>query len=98
MPTKHSLIKDLLDDIMNNILGNFELSKIVQQFISDDTLIPITNDIHTPITENRRTSISASSIDESFKKLELKICELNKSVNHELDPLNKQMDSFFLNI
>ena len=55
MSTKHWLIKDLLDDIMNNILGNFELSKIVQQFISDDTLIPITNDIHTPITENRRT-------------------------------------------
>ena len=30
-----------------------------------------------------------------FQKLELKICELNKSVNYELALLNKKMDSFF---
>ena len=71
-----------------------QMSAIVQQLISDDTLIPIPNDIHTPITENHRTSVSVSSIDESFQKLELKICELNKSVNYELALLNKKMDSF----
>ena len=70
------------------------MSAIVQQFISDETLIPIPNDIHTSITENHRTSISVSSTNESFQKLELKICELNKSVNYELDLLNKKTDSF----
>ena len=44
--------------------------------------------------ENHRTSISVSSIDESFQKLGLKICELNKSVNYELALLNEKMDSF----
>ena len=92
-------IRSLLDDIINNALGNLEkpsagtkittchtneMSTIVQQFTTDDTLIPIPNDIHTTITENHRTSISISSIDESFKKLELKIYELNKFVNYEL--------------
>ena len=107
---KHThFIRNVLDDIINNALGNSEkssdatrittchtneVSAIAQQFISDDTLIPIPNDIHTPITENHPTSISVSSIDESFKKLELKICELNKSVNFELALLNKKMDSF----
>ena len=75
------------------------MSAIVQQFTSDDTLIPIPNDIHTPITENHRTSsISVSSIDESFQKLELKICELNKSVDYELALLNKKKWILFLNI
>ena len=41
------------------------------------------------ITENQRTSISISRIDESFQKLELKIYELNKSVNYELAYLIK---------
>ena len=83
-------IRNLLDDIINNALGNLEkssdatkittchtneMSAIVQQFTSDDTLIQISNNIHTPITENHCTSISVSSIDESFQKLELKICE-----------------------
>ena len=92
-------IRSLLDDIINNALGNLEkpsagtkittchtneMSTIVQQFTTDDTLIPIPNDIHTTIRENHRTSISISSIDESFKKLELKIYELNKFVNYEL--------------
>ena len=63
------------------------MSTIVQQFTSDDTLIPIPNVIYTPITENYRTSISISSIDES-QKVELKIYELNKSVNSELALLN----------
>ena len=100
-------IRSLLDDIINNVLGNLEklsdetkittyhtneMSTIVQQFTSDDTLIPIPNDIYTPITENYRTSISISSIDES-QKVELKICELNKSVNSELALLNYKMDS-----
>ena len=91
-------IRNLLHGIINNALSNLEkssdktkittchtneVSAIVQQFTSDDTLIPIPNNIHTPITENHRTSISISSIDESFKKLELKIFELNKSVNYE---------------
>ena len=67
---------------------------IVQQLTLDDTLIPIPNDTHTPITENHRTSISASGIDESFQKLEIEICELNKSMNYELVLLNKKMDSF----
>ena len=31
---------------------------------------------------------------ESFQKLELKICEFNKSVNYEVAVLNKKMDSF----
>ena len=47
-------------------------------------LSPIPSDIHTPITENHCTAISAPSIDESFEKLELKIYELNHSVNSEL--------------
>ena len=100
---KHThFIRNLLDDIIINALDNLEkpsdatkittchtneMSAIVQQFISDDTLIPIPN-------ENHRTSISVSSIDESFQKLELKICGLNKSVNYELALLNKKMDSF----
>ena len=70
------------------------MSTIVQQFTSDDTLIPIPDDLYTPITENYRTSISMSSIHESFQKLELKICEINNSVNYELALLNKKMDSF----
>ena len=98
-----------MDDIINNALGNLEkssdatkittchrneVSAIVQQFTSDDTLIPIPNDIHTPITENHRTSLSVTSLYESFQKLELKICEFNKSVNYEVAVLNKKMDSF----
>ena len=55
------------------------MSRIVQQFTSDDTMIPIPNDIHTPTTENRCTSISVSSIGESFHKLEFKIYDLNKA-------------------
>ena len=70
------------------------MSTIVQQFTSDDTLIPNPNDIHTLITKNHRASIYASSFDESFQKLELKIYELNKSVNSELALLNKKVDSF----
>ena len=77
-------IRNLLDNIINNALGNLgkssdetkittchsnEISTIVQQFTSHDTLIPIPNYIHTPISENRRASISASSIDESFQKI-----------------------------
>ena len=83
------LIRNLLDDIINNALGNSEkssdaieitneMSAIAQQFTTDDTLIP--NDVLTPIMENHRTSISVSSTDESFQKLHLKICELKKSV------------------
>ena len=71
-----------------------EISTIVQQFTSDD---PIPSDIHTPITENHCAAISASSIDESFEKLELKIYELNHSVNSELAFLNKNW-ILFLNI
>ena len=97
-------IRILLDDVINNALGNLdkssdetkitthhtnEMSAIAQQFTSDDTLIPIPNDIHTPTTENYRASISASSSDECFQKLELKIYELNRSL------LNKKMDFFF---
>ena len=59
-------IRILLDDSINNALGNLdklsdetkrrtrhtnEMSTIVQQFTSDDTLIPVPNDIHTPITK-----------------------------------------------
>ena len=72
---------------MNNALGNSEkpsdetkitchtneMSTTVQQFTLDGTVITIPNDIHTPITENHRTSIS--STDESFQKLALKIYE-----------------------
>ena len=100
-------IRNLLDSIINNALGNLqkssvetkitchknEVSTIVQQFTSDDTLIPIPNDIHTPITENHR-NISVSSIDETFQKLEFKIYELNKSVNYELALLNKKLEFF----
>ena len=71
-----------------------EMSAIAQQFTSDDTLIPIPNDIHTPTTQNYHASISASSFDESFQKLQLKIYELNRSVNSELALLNKKMDFF----
>ena len=99
----------MLDDIINNALVNLDKSSdetkittrhanemltFVQQSTSDDTLIPIPNDIHTAITKNCRTSISASSFDEGFQKLELKTYELNKSVNSELALLNKKMDSF----
>ena len=54
-----------------------EMSTIVQQFTSDDTLIPIPNDIIAPIAEIYCTYIYISSIDESFQKLELEICEVN---------------------
>ena len=99
----------MLDDIINNALGNLEkssdatkvtacrrteVSTIAQQFTLDNTVIPISNDIHIPITEKHRTSLSVSSIDCIFQKLELKICELNKSVNYELALLNKKIDSF----
>ena len=102
-------IRNLLDDIINNTLGNLEKSSdeskiitchrnempaIVQQFTWDDLMIPILNDIQTSITENHRASLSASSIDASFLKLEFKIYELNKSVISELALLNKKMDSF----
>ena len=73
------------------------MPKIVQQFMSDDTLIPIPNDIHTPITENHRSSISVSRVDENFQKSKLKICELDKSMNYELVFLNKKW-ILFLNI
>ena len=60
-----------------------EMSAIVQQFTLDDTLIPIPNDIHSPHCGNLLYFyIYISSIDESFQKLELKICEVNKSVNY----------------
>ena len=55
------------------------MSTIFQQFTSDDTLIPIPNDMHTPITEINRASIFAASINESFQKSELKVYELNKT-------------------
>ena len=58
-----------------------------QLLTTNDTVNPISNGIHNPITENHRTSISISSIDQSFKKLELKICELNEYVNDELSNL-----------
>ena len=98
-------IRNLLDDIINNALDNLEKSSdatkittcyinetsaIVQLFTSDNTLIPIPNDIHTPITENHRTFISLA-------QLELKICELNKIVNYELALLNKKW-ILFLNM
>ena len=75
-------IRNLLGDIINNALGDLdkssdetkittchtsEMSTTVQQFTSDDTLIPIPNDNHTPITKNYRACISASSFDESFQ-------------------------------
>ena len=102
-------IRNLLDEIINNALGNLEkssdatkvtacrkieMSTTAQQFTSNNAVIPIPNDIHIPITEKHRTSLSVSSIDCIFKKLELKICELNKSVNYELALLNKKIDSF----
>ena len=102
-------IRNLSEHIINNALGNLEkssdatkitmchtneMSAIVQQLTSDDTLVPIPNDIHTSITENHRTSLSVFSTDDSFQKLELKTYELNRSVNHELALLNKKMDSF----
>ena len=57
------------DDTKITICHTNETSTIVQQFTSDNPLIPIPNDIHTPITKNHRASISASSFDESFRKL-----------------------------
>ena len=81
-------ISILLDDIINNALGNLdkssdetkittrhanEMSKFIQQYTSHDTLIPISNEIHTPTTKYYRASISASSFHKSFQKLELKI-------------------------
>ena len=67
-----------------------EMSTVVQQFTLDDTLIPIPNDTHTPITEHHCVSMSISSSDESFQKLEIKVCELNKSMNYELALFNKK--------
>ena len=67
-----------------------EMSTVVQQFTLDDTLIPIPNDTHTPITEHHCISMSISSIDERFQKLEIKVCELNKSMNYELALFNKK--------
>ena len=100
-------ISILLDDIINNALCNLDKSSdeikittphkrstFVQQSTSDDTLTPIANDMHTPITKNDHASICASIVDEGFKKLELQIYELNKSVNSELALLNRRLDSF----
>ena len=70
------------------------MSTVVQLFTSDDTLISIANDIYALITENYRSATFVSSIDENFQKLELKRCELNKSMNYQLALLNKKMDSF----
>ena len=66
-----------------------------QQLFNNSHLIIIPNDIHTPIRENHRASISISSSDESFQKLELKIYELNKTVNSGLALLNKKKNIFF---
>ena len=66
-----------------------------QQFTSDDTLISKPDDIHTLIMKNHGLSISASSFNESFQKLDLKIYELNKSVNSELALLNKKNELSF---
>ena len=52
-----------------------------------DILIP--NDI-----DISSTSISVRSIDESFQKLKLKICELNEPLNYELALFCQKMDSF----
>ena len=100
-------ISILLDDIINNALCNLDKSSdeikittphkrstFVQQSTSDDTLTPTANDMHTPITKNDHASICASIVDEGFKKLELQIYELNKSVNSELALLNRRLDSF----
>ena len=99
----------MLDDIINSVLGKLEkssdvtktktchaneMSTVVQLFTSDDTLISIANDIYALITENYRSATFVSSIDENFQKLELKRCELNKSMNYQLALLNKKMDSF----
>ena len=62
--------------------------------LTDDTLTPTANDMHTPISKNDHASICASIVDEGFKKLELQIYELNKSVNSELALLNRRLDSF----
>ena len=70
------------------------MSKFIQQYTSHDTLIPISNEIHTPTTKYYRASISASSFHKSFQKLELKIYGLNKSVNSELALFIKEIDSF----
>ena len=98
-------IRNVLAGIINNSLSNLEKSKdttniimchtnemstVVQQFTLDDTLIPIPNDTHTPITEHHCISMSISSIDERFQKLEIKVCELNKSMNYELALFNKK--------
>ena len=98
-------IRNVLAGIINNTLSNLEKSKdttniimchtnemstVVQQFTLDDTLIPIPNDTHTPITEHHCISMSISSIDERFQKLEIKVCELNKSMNYELALFNKK--------
>ena len=95
----------MLAGIINNTLSNLEkstdttnitmchtneMSTVVQQFTLDDTLIPIPNDTHTPITEHHCISMSISSIDERFQKLEIKVCELNKSMNYELALFNKK--------
>ena len=90
---KSHFIRNLLDDIIKNVLGNLgkssdetkittcytkEMSTIIQQFTSVDRLIPIPNGIHTPITKNLPPALMRV-----FQKLELKIYELNRSVNSE---------------
>ena len=64
-------IRNLLDDIINNALSKIdkssdetkittchtnEMPTTVKQFTSDDTLVSITNDIHTLVTKNYRAS------------------------------------------
>ena len=58
-------IRNLLDDSITNAPGNLgkssdatKIPTIVQQFTPDDTLIPIPNDIFTPLTEDQRTALS----------------------------------------
>ena len=57
----------------------------------------IPNGIDTPIRKNCRTAIFISSIDERLQKIDLKICDLNKDINHELSHFNKKW-ALFLNI
>ena len=52
------------------------MSAIVQQFTSDDTVIPIPNDIHTSITKLTVFFIGLSNIDQSLQKLALWVSPL----------------------
>ena len=86
---------------MNNAISNLEKSSEQTEIITCHTneMLTIVPKIYIGWYTDSNSiylSISISSNDESSQKWELKICELNKSVNYELALLNKNGFFFWI--